>query len=108
MRALLEIPSYEFDEDAYHDSPSFLSSSREDEEMHCPTSEKNSFNIHRANSAAWKTLVTILPRAARLPALGSLLQHNVFVEPKEYSFFSKEHKDMVTASLEYLQVKLFT
>jgi len=50
-------------------------------------------------------LSTILPRAARLPAHGSLLQHNEIVEPDIFSFF-REKKDMATASLKYLQVKL--
>jgi hypothetical protein len=104
MRALFETTTDDIEEDAYHDSSSsfssFLSSSfREDDAMDYPISENDSINFRRATSAARKTLATILPKAARLPALGSLLQHNMFVV---------QQQDVAIASLKYLQVKLFT
>ena len=94
-----------FQEDVYDVRPSF-SPSPGLFQLLAPKME--TYNLHDAISAAQKTLATILPRAARLPALGSLLQHNVFMEPEKDSFFSKEQKDVAIASLKYLQVKLFT
>jgi hypothetical protein len=93
-----------FQDDPYHDNPSFSPSPDVEELL---DRKKETFNLHDAKSAAWKTLATILPRAARLPALGSLLQNNMFVEPTRYSFFSKEQRDATSASLKYLEVKLF-
>ena len=60
--------------------------------------------LRGAESAARSTLTTILPKAAYLPALDSLLQHCMFVGPikPEYSEFKKEQKDMTAASLKYL------
>jgi hypothetical protein len=42
-------------------------------------------NFQSAEYAAWNTLTTILPRAAHLPALDSLLQHAVFSGPRKYT-----------------------
>jgi len=39
---------------------------------------KSIFDLQSAESSAWKTLATILPRAAPLPELSSLMQHHVF------------------------------
>ena len=47
---------------------------------------KRIFDLQSAESPAWKTLTTILPRAGPLPALSSLLQHRVFTEPRHVSF----------------------
>ena len=85
----------------YHDNPSFS----DPEEPFAP--KEKTFYLHDAESAAWKTLATILPKAAPLPALGFLLQRNVFAEPTQYSFFSEEQKDATAASRKYLEVKLF-
>jgi hypothetical protein len=63
-------------------------------------------NFRAAQSAAWNTLTTILPKAAYLPALDSLLQDPVFAEPRKYSAYTskKELEDTMLASLEYLKV----
>jgi len=72
-----------------------------------PDTKTRSFTLDDAMSTARKTLALVLSRAARLPALGSLLQHKVFMERNTDSFFSKEQEDVARASLKYLEVKLF-
>ena len=47
---------------------------------------ENASLTFKAESPAWKTLTTILPRAGPLPALSPLLQHRVFTEPRHVSF----------------------
>lgn len=93
----------DFEEDLYHDNPSYLSSSDPGEAA--GPLRKSIFDLHSAQSAAWKTLATSLLRAAPLPALVSLLQHHVFTEPWPFSYFRKKHSRVVTARLKYLQVK---
>jgi hypothetical protein len=56
--------------------PSYLSSSDPGEAAGPP--RKSIFDLRSAESAAWKTLATILPRAGSLPALSSLLQHCIY------------------------------
>lgn len=97
----------DFEEHAYHYNSSSLSSSDPEEAAGPPRKSIVDFlDFLSAESAVWKTLATILPRAAPLPALGSLLKH-LFAEPTKYSFFSEERKDATAASLKYLEVKLF-
>ena len=91
------------DDDAYHDSPSLSPSERLENPL---APKKRSFTLHDAISTVRKTLATVLPRAARHPALGSLL-HKVLTEYNQSSFFLKQKKDVVRASLKYLEVKLF-
>ena len=93
----------EFEGNEYHNNPSYLSPSDPGETAGPPT--KSIFDLQSAEFAAWKTLATILPRAAPLPALGSLLQHRVFTELKASFFFRKEQRDVTTARRKYLQVK---
>ena len=96
----------EFEEDAYHDNPSFLSSLDPGEAASPP--RKTIFDLQSAESAAWKTLATILPRAAPLPALSSLLRHRVFTGLKTSSYVGRvrrERRGVMTARLKYLQVK---
>ena len=92
-----------FEEDAYHDNPSFLSYLDPGKTASPP--RKRIFAPQSAESTAWKTLATILPRAAPLPALSSLLQHRVFTELKTFSYVREELRDVITARLKYLQVK---
>jgi hypothetical protein len=62
MRALwAEDPTTEFQDDAYHDNPSFSPSPDLEELL---GRKKETFNLHDAKSAAWMTLATILPSAA--------------------------------------------
>lgn len=93
----------EFEGNEYHNNPSFLSPLDPGETAGPP--RKSIFDLRSLESTAWKTLATILPRAAPLPALSSLLQHCVFTELKTFSYVSRQRRDVMTARLKYLQVK---
>lgn len=66
-------------------------------------------DFQAAESVAWKTLTTILPRAPYSTALGSLLQDPMLAGPSKDSeyFFERERKHMMAASLEYSKVWTF-
>ena len=95
-----------FKSSAYHDRITAFSSSP------YPGGDLNPpieiiIDLQGAESAAWNTLITILPRAAYRSALDSLLRHPVFSEPiyrTHPEFQMERNKKMMVASLKYFKV----